>query len=244
MRFNDLTFWGSYVSSGKFKEANVKKTLLLIVTASLVAGLAFCAKKKEAEEVSVPRPEPGEFGITRTIWDTTVTPQKRVELAAKVKNVDIELLGNEKGVIETNKGTFVFELYSNDAPNTVRNFIRLAESGFYDGLIWHRYEPGFVIQGGDPLNRGSGNPGYNIPFEANERKHELGAMGMARGQDLNSAGCQFYFCLSPQPGLDGGYVVFGKVVSGMDAVNELRRGDTIVKITVTRDVPEEPPTGE
>lgn len=244
MRFNDLTFWGSYVSLPKPKEANVKKTLLLIVTASLVAGLAFCAKKKEAEEVGVPRPEPGEFGITRTIWDTTVTPQKRVELAAKVKNVDIELLGNEKGMIETNKGSFTFELYSKGAPNTVRNFIRLSESGFYDGLIFFRYEPSFVIQGGDPLNRGSGNPGYNIPFEANERKHELGAMGMARGADLNSAGCQFYFCLSPQPGLDGKYVVFGKVVSGMDVVNQLRIGDSIIRITVTRDVPEEPPAGE
>lgn len=222
----------------------MKKTLLLIVTASLVAGLAFCAKKKEAEEVSVPRPEPGEFGITRTIWDTTVTPQKRVELAAKVKNVDIELLGNEKGMIETNKGTFVFELYSNDAPNTVRNFIRLAESGFYDGLIWHRYEPGFVIQGGDPLGSGSGNAGYNIDFEPNPKKHVTGAMCMARGPAKNSASCQFYICLADKPHLDGNYVVFAKTVEGMDAVNELRRGDSIIRITVTRDVPEEPPAGE
>jgi len=240
MRFNDLTFWGSYVSLPKPKEANVKKTLLFVLTASLVAGLVFCAKKKQAEEVSVPPPEPGEFGITRTIWDTTVTPQRRVELAAKVKNVDIELKGDEAATFETNKGTFFVELYSNDAPNTVRNFIRLSESGFYDGLIFFRYDPGFVIQGGDPLNRGSGNPGYNIPFEVNERKHELGAMGMARGEDLNSAGCQFYFCLSPQPALDGDYVVFGKVVEGIDVMNEIRIGDTIRKISVTRGKPEEP----
>lgn len=222
----------------------MKKTLLLVLTAMLIAGFAFCAKKKEAEEVGVPRPEPGEFGITRTVWDTTVTPQKRVELAAKVKDADIELKGDEIATFETNKGTFFVELYSKDAPNTVRNFIRLSESGFYDGLIFFRYEPGFVLQGGDPLNRGSGNPGYNIPFEANERKHELGAMGMARGADLNSAGCQFYFCLEPQPALDGGYVVFGKVVSGMDVVNEIRIGDSIIRITVTRDVPEEQPAGE
>ncbi|MEA3310990.1 MAG: peptidylprolyl isomerase, partial [candidate division WOR-3 bacterium] len=167
--------------------------------------------------------------------DTTVTPQDRVKVALAVKDKDIELQGNEKATIETNKGAIVIKLYSNDAPNTVRNFIRLAESGFYDGLIWHRYEPGFVLQGGDPLGSGSGNPGYNIPFEANERKHELGAVGMARGQDLNSAGCQFYICLSPQPGLDGGYVVFAKTVEGMDVVNELRRGDSIVKITISRD---------
>lgn len=217
----------------------MKKALLLILTAALIAGFAFC-KKKGAEEVSAPPPKPGEFGITRTIWDTTVTPQKRIKVATKVKNVEIKLQGNEKGMIETNKGRFMFELYSNDAPNTVRNFIRLAEVGFYDGLIFFRYEPGFVIQGGDPLNRGSGNPGYNIPFEANERKHELGAMGMARGQDRNSAGCQFYFCLAPQPALDGGYVVFGKVVEGIDVMNEIRIGDTIRKISVTRGKPEEP----
>jgi len=222
----------------------VKKTLLLVVTASLVAGLAFCGKKGDTDVQESPQPEPGSFGIARTVWDTTVTPQDRVKVALAVKDKDIELQGNEKGVIETNKGTFVFELYSNDAPNTVRNFIRLAESGFYDGLIWHRYVPGFVIQGGDPFGSGSGNAGYNILFERNERKHELGAVGMARGPDINSASCQFYFCLSPQPALDGNYVVFGKVVSGMDAVNELRRGDSIIRITVTRDVPEEPPAGE
>jgi peptidyl-prolyl cis-trans isomerase B (cyclophilin B) len=225
LRFNDLTFWGSYVSSGKPKEANVKKTLLRIVTASLVAGLAFCGKKGDTDVQESPPPEPGSFGIARTVWDTTVTPQDRVKVALAVKDKDIEL----------HKGAIVIKLYSNDAPNTVRNFIRLAESGFYDGLIWHRYEPGFVLQGGDPLGSGSGNPGYNIPFEANERKHELGAVGMARGQDLNSAGCQFYICLSPQPGLDGGYVVFAKTVEGMDVVNELRRGDSIVKITISRD---------
>jgi peptidyl-prolyl cis-trans isomerase B (cyclophilin B) len=243
MRFNDLTLGCSYVSSFKSKEAKMKKTLLLVLTAMLIAGFAFC-KKKQAEEVGAPRPEPGEFGITRTVWDTTVTPQDRVKVALAVKKVNIELLGDEAATFETSKGTFFVELYSNDAPNTVRNFVRLSESGFYDGLIFFRYDPGFVIQSGSPYNRMQGNAGYNIAFEVNERKHELGAMGMARGQDRNSAGCQFYFCLAPQPALDGGYVVFGKVIEGINVMNEIRIGDTIRKITVTRDVPEEPSAGE
>ncbi len=219
----------------------MKKTVLLVLTAALIAGLAFCGNKKGDNVNEAPPVEPGEFGITRTVWDSTVTPQLRVNLAGKVKDVDIELAGDEIATLETSKGSFQVELYSNDAPNTVKNFIRLAESGFYDGLIFHRYEPGFVVQGGDPLGRGSGNPGYNIPFEANDRKHEKGAVGMARSEELNSAGCQFYFCLAPQPGLDGNYVVFAKVAGdGMDVVNQLRLGDVIVKITVTHGVPQEP----
>ena len=126
------------------------------------------------------------------------------------------------------------ELYTNDAPNTVKNFIRLSESGFYDGLIWHRYEPNFVIQGGDPLGNGTGDAGYNISFEKNGRKHELGSLGVARSNDPNSGSCQFYICLSPQPGLDGSYVVFGKVLKGMEFVNELRVNDVITKISISQ----------
>lgn len=213
----------------------MKKTLLLVLTASLVAGLAFCAKKKGAEEVSVPPPEPGEFGITRTIWDTTVTPQRRVELAATMKDVEIELQGNEKATIETNKGTIVVKLYSNDAPKAVGNFIRLAESGFYDGLIWHRYVPGFVIQGGDPIGDGTGDAGYSLYFGPGPGKHIIGALGLAHGGNPNTGSCQFYICLADKPHLDGNYVVFAKTVEGMDVVSELRRGDTIVKVTISRD---------
>ncbi len=221
----------------------MKKTIGVLLMGILAAAMIYCSKTEKKEEPkqeplpppTVTKAEPGPFGITRHLWDSTDTPQDRIEVALAVKDEDIELQGNEKATIETNKGTIVVKLYSKDAPKTVRNFIRLAESGFYDGLIWHRYEPGFVLQGGDPLNSGSGNPGYNIAFEHNNRKHELGAVGMARGQDLNSAGCQFYFCLAPQPGLDGNYVVFAKTVEGMDVVNELRRGDSIVKVTISRD---------
>jgi peptidyl-prolyl cis-trans isomerase B (cyclophilin B) len=165
---------------------------------------------------------------------SSLTPKARIELAMSVKDKEVPLSGSEKATIETNKGTVVAELYSKDAPETVANFIRLSEAGFYNGLTWHRYVPDFVIQGGDPLGNGTGDAGYNIPFEKNSRTHELGALGVARSQDPNSGSCQFYICLEPQPRLDGSYVVFGKVIKGMDAVKALRAGDTIRTITITR----------
>lgn len=117
----------------------------------------------------------------------------------------------------------------------MKNFIRLAEAGSYDRLIRHRYVEGFVIQGGDPLGKGFGNAGYTIDYEESGRSHEKGAVGMARGQDKNSASCQFYISLEPATFLDGSYAVFGKVIEGMDAVQELRAQDSIIKITITRE---------
>lgn len=171
-----------------------------------------------------------------------LTPKERVSLALQVKDRPVTLTGNERAHVQTNKGEFTFELYSNDAPNTVRNFIRLAEAGFYDGLIWHRYVGGFVIQGGDPLGTGYGGPGYTIDYEESGRSHIKGAVGMARGPDRNSASCQFYICLEPALNLDGNYCVFGQVIEGMDVVMQLRNGnedegippDTIRRITITR----------
>lgn len=167
---------------------------------------------------------------------SSLSAKERVELAMRVKDSEIALTGKEEAVITTNKGTFSFKLYSNEAPNTVRNFVRLADAGFYNGLIWHRYVPGFVIQGGDPLGTGYGNSGYNIDFEETGMKHDKGAVGMARGQAKNSASCQFYICLEPQSTLDGGYVVFGKVEDedGMRIVNKLRAQDTIISIVIKR----------
>jgi peptidyl-prolyl cis-trans isomerase B (cyclophilin B) len=163
-----------------------------------------------------------------------LTAKERVTLALQVKDEPVELTGSEKAHVQTNKGDFTFELYSNEAPNTVRNFIRLADAGFYDGLIWHRYVEGFVIQGGDPLGTGYGGPGYTIDYEESGRSHIKGAVGMARGADPNSASCQFYICLDPQLELDGNYCVFGRVTEGMDVVAELRAQDTIRSIVIKR----------
>ncbi|MFH1786816.1 MAG: peptidylprolyl isomerase [archaeon] len=140
---------------------------------------------------------------------------------------------NRIAVVDTSKGAFKFELYEAQAPVTTANFIKLASAGFYNGLTFHRYEPGFVIQGGDPNGDGTGGSGENIPLEIKpELKHTAGAVGMARSQNPNSASSQFYICLDDANSLDGNYAVFGMVTEGMDNVLKLRVGDEITSITI------------
>jgi peptidyl-prolyl cis-trans isomerase B (cyclophilin B) len=139
--------------------------------------------------------------------------------------------------IETDKGTIVAELYPADAPQHVNNFVFLAKEGFYNGLTFHRVEPGFVIQGGDPLGTGTGGPGYNVPAEI-KRKHPEGALAAARqGDNVNpqrqSSGSQFYITLAVTPHLDNGYSVYGQVTQGMDIAKKIARGDKIKQVTIT-----------
>jgi len=164
--------------------------------------------------------------------ETPLTAEKRVELALGVRDKEISLADWKTAKIATSKGTFVMEFYVEDAPNTIKNFIRLAQVGFYDGLTFHRYVPDFVVQGGDPRGDGTGDAGYNVDAEFNERKHVTGTVAMARSRDPNSASCQFYVTLSPKPHLDGNYTVFGQVIEGMEVVNQLRAGDIIKTITI------------
>lgn len=165
---------------------------------------------------------------------SALTPDQRVELALSVKDKEVTLGDTVQAIVKTNKGSFSLLLYGKEAPITVKNFVRLAEAGFYDGLTFHRYEPDFVIQGGDPLGNGMGDAGYTIPLEISERKHIKGALGMARASDPNSGSCQFYICLEAQPGLDGSYTVFGEVIKGMSVISQLRKGDKIIKIKIIR----------
>jgi cyclophilin family peptidyl-prolyl cis-trans isomerase/HEAT repeat protein len=133
--------------------------------------------------------------------------------------------------IHTNKGTITLELFPQDAPLTVNNFITLARRGFYNNLTFHRVVPNFVIQGGDPRGDGEGGPGYQIRCEINERPYTRGAVGMAlSGKD--TGGSQFFITHSPQPHLDGGYTVFGQVTSGMEVVDKIVRGDMIKKVVI------------
>lgn len=120
------------------------------------------------------------------------------------------------------------ELYPDKAPKTVENFEKLANEGFYDGLNFHRVIPSFMIQGGDPKGNGTGGPGYSIPgefksngFTQNDLKHTRGVLSMARAQDPNSAGSQFFIMHADSPWLDGEYAAFGKVTSGMEGVDNV-----------------------
>ena len=150
------------------------------------------------------------------------------------KSQEIQKKMPKYAIIETDRGTIKAELYTDKAPITAKNFIDLANSGFYNGLKFHRVEPGFVVQGGDPNGDGTGGSSKTIPLEINnELKHVEGALAMARSQDPNSATSQFYITLAPTPFLDGNYAVFGKVAQGMDVVNQLKVGDNMNKVYIS-----------
>lgn len=161
--------------------------------------------------------------------------------------------GTEVAVIKTSQGTVRVALDGEGAPIHVGNFVELAQKGFYDDLKFHRYVPGFVIQGGDPNTReldseqvkaaegnpfsnlGTGGPGYTIKEEYTtnpNNEHIDGTLAMARSQDPDSAGSQFYLCLGAQPFLDSGYTVFGQTLEGKDVIGKLRVGDVIESITI------------
>ncbi len=129
-------------------------------------------------------------------------------------------------------GTIKIELYPQDAPKTVAQITKLANKGFYNGVIFHRVEPGFVVQGGDPSGTGTGGSGTKLPAEFNARKHLKGTVAMARTSDPNSADSQFYICLGPAPFLDKQYTVFGQVTEGQDIVDKIKVGDKMVEVKV------------
>jgi cyclophilin family peptidyl-prolyl cis-trans isomerase len=134
--------------------------------------------------------------------------------------------------ITTPKGEIVFKFYPNEAPLHSAAFIKLARAGFYDGLTFHRVEPGFVIQGGDPVGNGTGGPGYTLDAEFNELPHLKGTVAMARSSNPNSAGSQFYICLEDAPFLNRQYTVFGHVVEGQSVVDSIRPGDAMVQVAI------------
>lgn len=161
--------------------------------------------------------------------------------------------GDEIAVIDTTQGTIRVQLAGNDAPIHVGNFVELAQQGYYNGLKFHRYVPGFVIQGGCPNTRdmtpeqvargergangapGTGGPGYRIKGEWTTNPnnvHNDGTLAMARSSHPDSAGSQFYFCLGAQPFLDSGYTVFGQTIEGLDVIGKLRAGDVIENVSI------------
>lgn len=137
--------------------------------------------------------------------------------------------------IQTEKGTMKVEFYENDAPNTVKNFVDLSKKGFYDGLIFHRVIPDFVVQAGCPHGKGYGGPGYTIKCEltGGNQFHDRGVLSMAHaGRD--TGGSQFFICHSRKntAHLDRNHTCFGKVVDGLDVLDQIRQGDKIEKITI------------
>ncbi len=135
-----------------------------------------------------------------------------------------------RAIMETNKGTINLDLFEQDAPATVKNFVKLSKDGFYDGLSFHRVIPNFMVQGGCPLGTGTGGPGYKIKCEINDNKHQAGSLSMAHaGKD--TGGSQFFLCHEAQPHLDGIHTVFGKT-EDMDVVNAIKKGDKIESVKI------------
>jgi peptidyl-prolyl cis-trans isomerase B (cyclophilin B) len=196
----------------------MRKTLILsLVLAFFVFG---CGGEEQTQtEQSQEQPQEKKQEIS----------EQTTEAERMTKPITQEPIERDKNpivVIETDFGNIELELFWDKTPKTAENFLRLTISGFYDGLTFHRVIPNFVVQGGCPLGNGTGGPGYSVDFEKADTKHLRGSLGMARSQDPNSAGSQFYFCLNDLANLDGNYVVFGKVLKGMDVIDKIAQVET------------------
>ena len=137
-------------------------------------------------------------------------------------------------IVLDNGAELPFELYPEECPITVDNFVKLVKSGFYNGKVFHRVVPFFVSQGGSVNGDGTGDLGYTIPNEAKKsrRMHRMGSLAMARGEDPDSACCQFYIAHVPAPHLDGNYTVFGQVTDNMGAVRHMQNGDVMTLVEI------------
>ena len=187
----------------------MKKTIVLLLVALLLLSLA-CA----TEEVS--RADKAAEALLAAQQKNETKEETNVDKTHPIATITMK----DGGVIK-------LELYPETAPESVKNFISLANSGFYDGLIFHRVISGFMIQGGDPDGRGTGGPGYSIKGEfaingvKNDISHVRGVLSMARAQPYDSAGSQFFICHADSTFLDGQYAAFGRVTSGMDVVDRI-----------------------
>jgi len=146
----------------------------------------------------------------------------------KFTKEEIQKMAKTNAIIETKFGKIELIFFPDVAPNHVNNFIELARKGFYDGTIFHRVIPGFMIQGGDPNSKdpdkskhGTGGPGYAVKAEFNQKPHKKGTVSMARSSNPDSAGSQFFICVADSSFLDGQYTVFGEVISGMEVADEI-----------------------
>jgi len=207
--------------------------LVLVVTVALASALALfgCSTKEPVKGADSPSSSATDTPAAQEPTDT----QEGDQLS---HTSEYRATGAEIAVIKTAKGTIKFKFYPDKAPNHVGSFIELALAGFYNGLTFHRVEPNFVVQGGDPYSKtgggavGTGGPGYSLPAEFNDMKHIEGTVAMARSADPDSAGSQFYICLAAAPFLDGQYTVFGQVVEGMDVVKSIGVGDVMESVTI------------
>ncbi len=209
------------------------RVLYLALAASLALGLVGC-KPKKTESAATPTAtvaqKAGEMETMDYVSDAPVRSFDKPEVVTDHKKYDYY------AEIDTSKGKIVIDLLEDSAPNTVNSFVFLALHHYFDGLKWHRVVPGFVAQTGDPTGTGAGGPGYQFGLEIdpNLSYDAAGWVGMARTNDPNTNGSQFFITLAPTPHLTGQYTIFGKVVEGMDVVEKLTQQDTIQTVRILR----------
>ena len=218
----------------------MRTTYLLPIALFVAVALAGCEQKaantavnssNSGSDVSSSGDKPDNSNLTPSA-DTGSSGQDKEKAAERQMTTDVTREpkeGEEVAVMETNHGRIVLMFFPEVAPKHVKSFKDLSAKGFYDGVQFHRAIPGFMIQGGDPNTKdeskrdqwGSGGPGYNLPAEFNEIKHERGILSAARSGHPDSAGSQFFIMHDKAPFLDGQYTVFGRVVSGLEAVDKI-----------------------
>lgn len=241
-----------------FNSRKLTVTIKALFSTCLVLTLGSCSKGCN-NNVSTPENRPSQSTEQQPVASSTVavpmannnesqTNNKEGTKAVNEQKPNVDLTTDGSGlsksivVLKTSKGTLKFKLYSNDAPNTVKRFVELVQTKFYNGLSFHRVVPGFVVQTGDPKSKnkndptvGSGGSGIKQKAEFNKRKHIRGAVAMARAADHNSADSQFYIMLGVFPHLDENYTVFGQVIdygdkSGdKDVLDRIRQWDDILE---------------
>jgi len=201
----------------------------LVILAALFWG---CSKDKNKESKSedTNKTETESKNKQEKEESSEITQEKNELPKNEEKPKEIDIHG-KKAILETEKGTIEMEFYPDDAPITVRNFIKLANKGFYKDMIFHRVEE-YLIQTGDPTGTGYYDAGYTIKDEFNERKHLEGTAAMARTDEPDSASSQFYICLEPLPDLDGRYTVFGQVTKGLDVIHKIEKDDKLIDIKI------------
>ena len=192
----------------------MKARIAIITVLALCAAVVLAPGRIERAEAQPPASPAGKGAPTK----------EAPKGGKKVKQTAVITM--EKG------GVIALEFFPEDAPKTVENFVTLAKKGYYDGVTFHRVEPNFVVQGGDPKGDGTGGPGYTIKAEFNNQKHVRGSVAMARSQHPDSAGSQFYICYGPTPHLDGQYTVFGRVTASMEHVDKIKQGDRMTTVAI------------
>ena len=212
----------------------MRTALLFALLLALGLGLAACKPKKTSSTAggtaAAAVQKAGDMETLDYLSETPVRKFEKPEVVTDHKRYDYA------AEIETSKGTITIDLLEDSAPNTVNSFVFLALHRFYDGVKWHRIVPGFVAQTGDPTGTGAGGPGYRFGLEIDPglSYDAPGWLGMARTNDPNTNGSQFFITLGPAPHLTGAYTIFGRVSSGMDVVEKLTPTDTIETVRILR----------